>query len=256
MKPTISFGILACNEYIELDTLLEHLTNCIINTDNEIVIVTDKDNTSKEVNDVIDKYIRKSYDNGVTYLIHYYSQSLNKDFSQQRNYLNCLCNGDYIFQIDSDEMISKEFIDYLPTMLEANLNVDVFDVPRINIVKHLELDDVVRWGWHISKHDKYIVTDNINNLYPKELELLKVYNLIINAFYDEITYSIPVINFPDNQKRLFKNKPEIKWKNKVHETLSGYETHTQLPTDDLFCLTHIKSIERQRKQNDFYTQIN
>ena len=31
------------------------------------------------------------------------------------------------------------------------------------------------------------------------------------------------INWPDYQWRIWKNKPEIKWKNKVHEVLDGYK---------------------------------
>jgi len=257
MKPTISFGILVCNEHTELDNLLSHLVECIKGTDNEIILLADENNTTKEVYNVIDKYIRKSYDTGIPYLIQLYKRPLDRDFSEQRNYLNRVCNCDYIFQIDSDEMISKELIDYLPIMLEANPAIDVYDVPRINIVNHLELHDVIRWGWHISRHDKYIVENYIDNLYPKELELLRVYDLIIKERIEDgtITYYQPVINFPDSQKRLQKNKVSIIWKNKVHETLTGYDTYSQLPTDDLFCLTHVKSIERQRKQTDFYETI-
>ena len=63
------------------------------------------------------------------------------------------------------------------------------------------------------------------------------------------------INWPDYQTRIYKNKKEIVWKNKVHETLSGYLSHTSLPAEPDFCFYHPKTVERQEKQNDFYTKL-
>jgi hypothetical protein len=56
--------------------------------------------------------------------------------------------------------------------------------------------------------------------------------------------------------RLFKLNKGIKWKNKVHEVLEGQTTLSTLPydTEDL-CLYHIKLIEKQEKQNNFYNTL-
>jgi cellulose synthase/poly-beta-1,6-N-acetylglucosamine synthase-like glycosyltransferase len=59
--------------------------------------------------------------------------SLNKDFATHKNFLNACCNGDYIFQIDADEMPDETLIKYLPEILESN-DVDAIWIPRINIV--------------------------------------------------------------------------------------------------------------------------
>ena len=63
------------------------------------------------------------------------------------------------------------------------------------------------------------------------------------------------VNFPDYQCRILKNIKRIKWKNKVHEVLTGYKTESQLPANSEFCIHHPKTIERQEKQNNFYSKI-
>jgi len=47
----------------------------------------------------------------------------------------------------------------------------------------------------------------------------------------------------------------IKWKNKVHEVLTGYNTESHLPANSEFCIHHLKDIKRQEQQNEFYNTI-
>jgi hypothetical protein len=63
------------------------------------------------------------------------------------------------------------------------------------------------------------------------------------------------INFPDYQWRIWKNKPEIKWINKVHERLNGFKNYTTLPAVPLYCLDHPKKIKRQEEQNKYYETL-
>jgi len=55
--------------------------------------------------------------------------------------------------------------------------------------------------------------------------------------------------------RIWKKKPEIKWRNKVHEVLEGHKTFSALPAQEEFALYHPKTIERQEKQNEFYDTL-
>ena len=71
----------------------------------------------------------------------------------------------------------------------------------------------------------------------------------------KVKYYIPIINAPDYQSRIYRNTPEIRWKNKVHEVLDGYKTLSYLPQDEEWCLYHHKNIERQERQNEFYNRI-
>jgi hypothetical protein len=64
------------------------------------------------------------------------------------------------------------------------------------------------------------------------------------------------INWPDYQWRIWKNIPEIKWINKVHEKLEGFKTYALLPADtQAFCLYHPKTIQKQEKQNNYYDTL-
>ena len=63
------------------------------------------------------------------------------------------------------------------------------------------------------------------------------------------------VNWPDYQWRIWKNLPEIKWKNKVHEVLEGYSTYAALPAAPKFTLIHPKTISRQEKQNAYYDAL-
>ena len=59
----------------------------------------------------------------------------------------------------------------------------------------------------------------------------------------------------DYQGRIWRNRPNILWKNKVHEVLMGYKEHTYLPAEEQFSFYHPKTIDRQEKQNLFYEEI-
>lgn len=137
-------------------------------------------------------------------------------FANMKNALTEACLGDYIFQIDADETPSRYLIQYLPILLNAN-NVEVLRVPRINTVEGLTTEHIQKWGWIVDNHGR--------------------------------------VNWPDLQWRIYKRTPEIVWKNKVHEVLTGYKTHAILPLEEEFALEHHKDIERQEKQNNYYDTL-
>jgi len=143
---------------------------------------------------------------------------LNKDFATFKNNLKSYCAKDWVFQIDADETLSETFARVIHEVLENNENVDLIAIPRVNIVKGLEQKDVIEWRWQLNEQGW--------------------------------------VNWPDNQHRIFRNKPEIKWVNKVHEQIVGWTTYAELPADDdSYALYHIKDIDRQRQQNLFYSTI-
>jgi hypothetical protein len=141
----------------------------------------------------------------------------NNDFASFKNKLKSLCTKDYIFQIDADELPSSMLIDILPQLLEANPDNEVYLVPRVNTVEGLTQEHIQKWGWRVNEKGW--------------------------------------VNFPDYQWRIWKNIPEIKWINKVHERLDGFKNYTALPDIEYFALNHPKTIERQEKQNQLYDTI-
>jgi len=201
----ISLAITVCNEAHELETLLTYLEDRALSHEYEIVIQIDKDNHTDEVLSVI-----------VNRGIKHWFYPLNKDFAGYKNELAKHCSGEYIFQIDADEIPAIELLDILPGILESNPEVDVYLVPRINTVSGITEEHILKWGWK---------------------------------------YENERVNFPDYQWRIYRNSPSIKWINKVHERLEGYKLFSTLPPQDEFCLLHPKTIERQEKQNQFYNTL-
>jgi glycosyltransferase involved in cell wall biosynthesis len=205
----ISYAVTVCNELKEITELINFLQSNI-DVEDEIIIQYDSENATKEV---------IGYLNVIGDLhkhIKIVSFPLNKDFASFKNNLKQNCSGDYIFQIDADEIPSEILIERLKAILTAN-DVDIIFVPRVNTVKGLTDVHIQKWGWNVN--DKGWV------------------------------------NWPDYQTRIYKNTDEVEWFGKVHERISGYTTFTNFPSDEKYSLYHHKEIERQEKQNDFYNKI-
>lgn len=141
----------------------------------------------------------------------------NHHFADWKNKLTSLCNGDYIFQIDADEYPHDILIESLPGILQGNPDNEVYLVPRVNTVSGLTQEHITKWRWNVDEEDR--------------------------------------VNWPDYQWRIWKNKPEIKWINKVHERLEGFKTYAPLPALPELALYHPKTIERQEKQNNYYDTL-
>ncbi len=204
----ISYAIPVCNELIEIQRLIGFLLENKRDQD-EIVVLYDTKNGTKEVESFLDHY------NQLNWFI-LKKSPFNGHFGNWKNQLTNLCSGDYIYQIDADEMISEYATQNLPLVLNYN-PVDVLLVPRINIVKGLTQKHIEKWRWKVNEKGW--------------------------------------INFPDFQFRIYKNSPNINWKNKVHEILEGFATISELPLEEPWCLIHDKTIERQEKQNNYYNTI-
>ena len=201
----ISYAILACVELVELELLLPFLKENKKKED-EIVILLDDETYTAQVEEISMKY--------ADVIKH---RSLDKDFASQKNALIESCSGDYIFNVDADEIPHKNLINNLHILLEGNSHVDVFYVPRVNTVEGITQSHINKWGWRINEKGW--------------------------------------INFPDPQMRIMKNISSIRWKNKVHEVLSGQKTFVHLPHEEEWSIYHHKDIKRQEKQNDFYNKI-
>ena len=204
----ISYAITVCDELEELKRLVDFLTSNKHKQD-EIVILFDQVKGTQEVLTYLDT-IRKVEGRLV-------SNRFKGHFADWKNLLASHCTGDYIFQIDADEIPHIDLIQNLPSLLETNPEVDMFRVPRVNTVKGITQEHIQKWGWIVDNHGR--------------------------------------VNWPDLQWRIYKNNGEIKWKNKVHETLDNYKTHAILPLEVEFALEHHKDIERQEKQNEYYSTL-
>jgi glycosyltransferase involved in cell wall biosynthesis len=176
--PSISYAITACNEHVELDRLLNQLTEHIRSED-EIVVQMDITATN-EVKDVVNKYKLMNY-----------FHPLNNDFSTFKNNLKGLCTKDYIFQIDADEYLSEELLTYLPAILEDNHTVEMFSIPRINTVEGLTEQHIRQWGWRVDERGWVNYPDYQNRILKNKPEIHwvnKVHEKLVGAM---VTTELP-----------------------------------------------------------------
>ncbi|WP_346237557.1 glycosyltransferase [Niabella insulamsoli] len=207
-KIKISYGITVCDEAVELDALLNSLIP-FLKTRDEIIVLRDMTRSSKNVELVLEKY---------NHHIKIIEKKLNGDFSSFKNNLISEAKGDYLFQIDADEIPQKSLLQKLRFLLRIKNKYDCFGVPRINTVEGITPEYIKKWNW----------TTNEKNY----------------------------INYPDYQMRLFKLNKGIRWDNKVHEVLVGFERQKLLPADKFdLCLIHTKKLDKQIRQNEFYESL-
>ncbi len=204
----ISYSLLTHNETDSLLKLIEFIVKHKDEED-EIVILDDYSDNEK-TKEILDTMCS-------IHEIKFEQRHLLKDYAGQKNHLKNMCSGDYIFNLDADELPNKWLITNIKMILEANPSVDLYWVPRVNTVEGLTQKHIETWGWQVNEKGW--------------------------------------VNWPDYQGRIWRNRPNIIWKNKVHEVLTGYKEHTYLPMEEEFCFYHPKDIDRQEKQNEFYETI-
>jgi hypothetical protein len=203
----ISYGLTVCNEHEELQNLIEYLVKRIDGED-EIVVVYDQNRVTLEVLKVIEDYKEEA---------NAHPFNFQQNFLENKNFMNSKCTGDYIFQIDADEIPESFLVENLKVILEDN-PVDLLITPRKNLVEGLTPEHIQKWGWNVNEQGW--------------------------------------VNWPDAQKRIYKNTPEIKWSgHQVHGMVEGYKTFATLPFTEEWSIIHNKTIDRQENQNERYTKI-
>ena len=109
----LSYAITVCNEFIEIQKLLSVL---LVNKreQDEIVVLFDKQSGTPEVWAYLTKLKNEEY-------IKLTRKKFENHFADWKNHLKDLCIGDYIFQIDADEIPDKSLIDNLPLLFSLFL---------------------------------------------------------------------------------------------------------------------------------------
>ena len=204
----LSYSMLTHNETDSLLKLIEFIVKHKDEED-EIVILDDYSDNEK-TKEILDTMCS-------IHEIKFEQRHLLNDYGEQKNYLKRMCSGDYIFNLDADELPHKSLITNIKPILEANPTIDLYWVPRVNTVEGLTQEHISKWRWNVNEKGW--------------------------------------VNFPDYQGRIWRNRPNILWKNKVHEVLTGYKEHTYLPAEEQFSFYHPKTIDRQEQQNLFYEGI-
>ena len=204
----ISYAITVCNEETEIQRLVTFLLKHKELQD-EIVITYDSKNGTKSV----DEYLRSHSVNGE---FTWHPFEFEGNFSDLKNHTKDMCNGDYVFHLDADEIPHETLIEQLHTILDMN-DIDLVWIPRINTVDGITQEHIDKWGWKVN--------------------------------------SKGWINYPDYQARVYKNVDTIHWTRRVHEYIVGTREYSHLPPYEELSLYHHKSIDKQEQQNRLYSDI-
>lgn len=205
----ISFAITVCNELEEIKRLVPFILKHKRIQD-EIVVLYDHKNGDEEVINFLLPYNIKPN------VQSWRGLDFDNNFADWKNKLSDYCEGDYIFQLDADEMISEYMVKNVSEIVSLNPEVELFLLPRINTVEGITEEHIKTWNWRLDELGR--------------------------------------VNYPDYQGRLYKKG--LLWEGKVHERIVGVKHYSLLPSDEeLYCIEHHKNIKKQEKQNNLYVNI-
>jgi glycosyltransferase involved in cell wall biosynthesis len=138
---------------------------------------------------------------------------LDNNYGAQKNFGIDSCRGEWIFQLDGDEYPTDALLEHIELLIKQNDVNDVIWLPRCNNFTGVTQADIDMWGWRMVEG---------------------------------------MVNFPDYQSRLYKRKPNIRYKKRLHERVEGYDSYTIIPPQKEYAIVHEKTIEKQRESNDRY----
>jgi glycosyltransferase involved in cell wall biosynthesis len=225
----ISYLVTCSTETDTLKNLLECLTSKLDKSKSEIVIVQDDTNpisTSSRTWLILNPYLKTQTHNPIEEygeFVKYWTHPLNNDYGSHKNFGNSKCSGDWIFQMDGDELPPDYLLgDNLESIIESNPEMELIFVPRQNDFKGVTDNHAKQWNWKLSK----------------------------------LTSDGPIlVNWPDYQGRIYKNVSDrIRWDRKLHERIEGHKKYSFLPAESDYALYHDKTIEKQIETNLRYNK--
>lgn len=194
----ITYSIQVCNESRELYSLINFLLKVIDEEDNVQVIVDSLHKTDK-VDKVIDHFKEK---------ISVFERPFDT-FYKNACYHKEVSTGEYIFQIDADEMPQEKLIRNLKNII-TETEAEIFFIPRINIHPGITQSFIDYYKFNINEAGW--------------------------------------INWPDYQGRLYKNCEGITWTDELHSKLTGSNKVQGIVAKPELALWHIKSMEKQESR--------
>jgi glycosyltransferase involved in cell wall biosynthesis len=141
--PFISYLVTCHNEGFDIQHLLERLYKY---SDGNECIILDDYSDDKDTIGILQNAVKHS--NGFFQL---HQHKLDNSYSEHKNYGKSLCKGEYIFQIDADELPSETLLQSLKELIELNKNIDLFWIPRINDFRGVDDIEAKKWGWRLTK---------------------------------------------------------------------------------------------------------
>lgn len=194
----LTYTIQVCNESRELFSLLNLLTR-IIDDEDEINVIVDSTHATDKVGLVLDNF----RDSVTTFNRPFDSFKKNLDFHKEK------ATGDYIFNIDADEMPQESLIKIIKKVIEET-GAEIIAVPRINIHPDITSEEAKEFGFNINE--------------------------------------VGFINWPDFQTRVYKRCDHVYWTDELHTKLTGSDKAVAVKPLPSVALWHIKSMDKQRSR--------
>jgi len=211
----VSYLITCKNETDTLEDLLNRVYSVALSMPSDEVVVLDDNSDNVDTLTVLSEYENKPK-------IRMFKHGLDNNYGAHKNFGNQQCSGDYIFQLDGDELPSELTVgENLHAIIENNSGIELIFVPRINDYLGVSPQHAQHWGWRLTESP---------------------------------SLKRPLINWPDFQGRIYKREPDrIRWDRRLHEKIEGHFSYSFLPTEDeSFAIWHRKTIEKQLQTNYRY----
>lgn len=194
----ISYTIQVCNESRELFSLLNLLTR-LVDAEDEINVIVDSAHTTEKVTLVLEHF--KERINVFPRVFDTFKKNL--DFHIEK------ATGDYIFNIDADEMPQESLIKILKRVIEET-GAEIIAIPRINIHPDITEEEAVQFGFNVNEAG--------------------------------------FINWPDYQTRIYKKCDHVYWTDELHTKLTGSDKVVAVKAVASVALWHIKSMDKQKSR--------
>ncbi len=195
----LSYLVTCHNETDSLEKLLSKLIE--YKKDNHEIVLLDDYSDNPETLEIIQKFKEK---------VNFQQHKLDKNYGIE------LCEGEWIFQLDGDEVPTDTLMENIDVILESNSTNEVIWLPRLNYFIGVTDEDVKMWGWRL---------------------------------YEGI------INFPDYQSRIYRNLLHIRYERRLHEKVEGFKSYVFIPPQKDIAIIHEKTIEKQRQTNVNYNKL-
>jgi len=159
----ISYLVTCHNEDESLDKCL-HTILSYKDKEDEVVVLDDLSD-NPQTKKILEKW--KAPDMRVI------PHALDKNYGAHKNFGNEQCTGDWIFQIDGDEIPNPNLIINLKSIIEANPTIELIFVPRINDFIGVTSEHAKQWGWRLTPsldifHEKVVDTNSNEYKFLKE----------------------------------------------------------------------------------------
>lgn len=194
----LTYSIQVCNESRELFSLLSLLVRTVDDED-EINVIVDSLHTTEKVRLVLDNFKER---------VNIYDRPFDT-FKENLDFHVEKATGDYIFNIDADEMPQESLIKIIKKVIEET-DAEIITVPRINIHPDITEKEAREFGFNVNE--------------------------------------VGFINWPDFQTRIYKKCEKVYWTDELHTKLTGSDKSVAIKPLPSVALWHIKSMDKQKSR--------